>query len=689
MPTISGQVTLLNQMIHLPLSDISIALFDGQQTQVTKTDALGQFTFSEVSSGNYQVVEAFGQSVGTFDTAPIPTDPDSNYLVSKGIVNDLSLANVVGSISPNTINITVGDQDLTGLIFQDLLMLRQPTSLRPYTIVGPNLLSNIDFDGSFGSYPVATKEDQGVSSSFYDVNVTDYQYLPYEDLADAPQTYSLVNLMNQTPILNWPKLSNITRKNETGRMLVFKVNQASDIYESEFITLQSNTPYVFSFWVCSLVPTVGQNYQFNLIVENSNGEVLINKSTSYLVHQTDYPIWKQLSFNFQFDQDEIIKVRLQLTFVENNDEINIIYDFALDGMRLNEADASPLQRLSKFVDPTVVKPGDQVTYVIAIDNLSRTDNITNAVVTDFISDQLMIDSIDYEGQSLTQQPNGDIVLPGVVRPRTGNFLIITATVKSTTPGDTTITNIATLTYNLGDSTEENIIDSLPVSIYIQPNPLVGPTGPTGPTGLTGATGPTGPTGLTGLTGATGPTGPTGATGPAGPTGPTGARGLTGATGLIGPTGPTGPTGPKGSKGSKPVYPRCLAAQYLLAVHPCSYRTRGEIPFREVFPQSQPKSRIRLLSNTVYQVSWSITVEVSRGTYDICTILATNHSTVFSPPVTVLGPAIQKQQILLTDTTYLVTGQEDDYLSLLIQPYQGCLVQVKRASLSLLVVDKCW
>ena len=69
---------------------------------------------------------------------------------------------------------------------------------------------------------------------------------------DAPQTYSLVNLMNQTPILNWPKLSNITRKNETGRMLVFKVNQASDIYESEFITLQSNTPYVFSFWVCTL-----------------------------------------------------------------------------------------------------------------------------------------------------------------------------------------------------------------------------------------------------------------------------------------------------------------------------------------------------------------------------------------------------------------------------------------------------
>ena len=52
----------------------------------------------------------------------------------------------------------------------------------------------------------------------------------------------------------------------------------------------------FSFWVCSLVPTVGQNYQFNLIVENSNGEVLINKSTSYLVHQTDYPIWKQLRF---------------------------------------------------------------------------------------------------------------------------------------------------------------------------------------------------------------------------------------------------------------------------------------------------------------------------------------------------------------------------------------------------------
>ena len=89
------------------------------------------------------------------------------------------------------------------------------------------------------------------------------------------------------------------------------------------------------------------------------------------------------------------------------------------------------------------------------------------------------------------------------------------------------------------------------------------------------------------------------------------------------------------------------------------------------------------------MSWSITVEVSRGTYDICTILATNHSTVFSPPVTVLGPAIQKQQILLTDTTYLVTGQEDDYLSLLIQPYQGCLLQVKRASLSLLVVDKCW
>ena len=82
--------------------------------------------------------------------------------------------------------------------------------------------------------------------------------------------------------------------------------------------------------------------------------------------------------------------------------------------------------------------------------------------------------------------------------------------------------------------------------------LIGATGASGSTGTIGPIGDDGVTGITGITGSTGPIGVTGVSGSTGSIGPTGENGIMGSagnTGIIGVTGISGSTGSVGSTGS--------------------------------------------------------------------------------------------------------------------------------------------
>ncbi len=731
MSTISGRILLLidqgSQPIFVGIPGIAVILSDGTTMITEETDSDGKFIFEGVSGGRYHLVEAFDYLTGP----PLPRDPDINDILEKGILTDINGGNVIGSISPNTIEIDIGDNEvIEDLIFQDVLMRRNSTASRPYIMIGDNLIPKINDDGSWGRYPEGTQANQSEASSEYESNVPNYSYQPYQNLISESGLYSSVSTMNDTKFTVWMNTPSVTNRDETGKILVFTSNQTSMVYRTDSISLNEQTPYLFGFWICPLMKGKSTNdFYFKLRVLNEGGDELVQRSFKLNDDSRAIPTWTQ--FQTYFELMIPSQVTLELSQVIEID--NQRSDFSLDGIRLTEAAVAPLQMVTKVVDPTTAKRGETVTYTIVIDNTSYTDNLTNLVVNDPLPNQLTITSINYEGSILSQDANGDITLPGMVRARTANFLFITATVNNDVPVGTNLTNQATVEYSIGTNPERYTIQSNLTSVFISANDLTGPTGPTGPTGATGLQGPTGPTGATGLQGETGPTGatglqgvtgptgatglqgvtgPTGATGLQGPTGSTGATGLqgvtgsTGATGLqgvTGPTGPTGATGPMGPRGLRGIPgntgPRGLQGlpgqcdsgnfygEYCYQDHPhyqygCFKQVLSLKPIISNLDYDQRvKSSIFLPIGFVFEITYNIVVSIC-GSYDIVSQLYTRNQGLSASTCRESGYLKHSSVLTLQGSCILVPNSMADEITLAVKGKDTESLQVLNASVKI-------
>lgn len=168
--------------------------------------------------------------------------------------------------------------------------------------------------------------------------------------------------------------------------------------------------------------------------------------------------------------------------------------------------------------------------------------------------------------------------------------------------------------------------------------------------------------------------------PPGPTGPTGAMGPTGSTGPIGPTGPCCPNA------------ETIFGQF--ALRNCSYKIRDcTVPLRlirsngpDVSCESDYKE-ILLPPHMLYNVNWTIVLQIERGSYDFEGDLCINQQKVAGSNYRISGAACKKEVLTLTGTSFVDATTYSDGLSLVLSSLNCADAEILDASVKITSILK--
>lgn len=140
---------------------------------------------------------------------------------------------------------------------------------------------------------------------------------------------------------------------------------------------------------------------------------------------------------------------------------------ANDGARCALAPINALT-IEKIVDKVVAKPNDILTYTIIVKNISLL-TLTNVIITDVVPNNTTIiaDSIKLNGTSITGNINTGINIDSLVSNQVAT-LTFQVLVNSNIPTPTTIINTASVTFDSGDTTNSNPVETLVTSDECQP-----------------------------------------------------------------------------------------------------------------------------------------------------------------------------------------------------------------------------
>ncbi|MBN1040385.1 carboxypeptidase regulatory-like domain-containing protein [Clostridium botulinum] len=184
MPSVSGQV-LFNSVNTSPTtgniitSGVQIVLVKTTSNVglIIKSDSSGNYVFNNVPAGNYKIVETFGTattltSPGDFNTAEVfgtinPNDPPITAMPSPP-----AQANIVQSLTPNTISITVGTLNITGQNFVDAPTQDIHITKLDLSLIGSNILTGAN-NGTWGSWAPGTAQ----ATAPYPLSVPGFTYV--------------------------------------------------------------------------------------------------------------------------------------------------------------------------------------------------------------------------------------------------------------------------------------------------------------------------------------------------------------------------------------------------------------------------------------------------------------------------------------------------------------------------------
>lgn len=564
----------------------------GQVTEngiVVNTDASGNFQFTNVPAGTYRVVEAAGYA-GTISTtgdwaentsiAVTPADPPITAITSPPVE-----ANRVNSLSPNTLYVTVGAADISGLRFVDAPVEDVPLQLNTFRTTGSNLITAAA-SGTFGEFPNGTAVETSAATAPYTDFDTDFEYVQFNSSEPNDGEYSISNTITSTNFGTWFNVSDHATGDENGNMMIVNGNNpGQSIFTVTVTGVLQNTDYVFSAWVLNLDSEEGSvlpQVRARIIGTTALYDQLL---TSELV-TTVIPTWRQIGTTFNSGTN----TSLTVSFISEGGAASG-NDYIIDDVSLLQLEANPVTDIQKTASPMFVHPGDEVTYTVTFTNtgtvaltgVSFLDDLPTG--TTFVPNSAVVNNVQ---QTATVIGNTIGLALADVAPNETITISFQVTINSDVLNGTILNNTGNITYTFIDATGTSITTTTQSSAavvvvlvegciecptgptgpagpqgligLVGPAGPIGPTGPVGPQGLIGLVGPIGPTGPQGLIGLVGPIGPTGPTGTdgtlgiIGPTGPTGPQGLEGPTGLVGAVGPTGaqgpvgPTGPEGSSG---------------------------------------------------------------------------------------------------------------------------------------------
>ncbi len=481
MPSVSGQV-LFNSVNTSPTtgnvitSGVQIALVNTTSNVglIIKSDSSGNYVFNNVSAGNYKIVEAFGTtttltSPGDFNTATVvgtinPNDPPITAMPSPP-----AQANIVQSLTPNTIFITVGTLNITGQNFVDAPTQDIPITKLDLSLIGSNILTGAN-NGTWGSWSVGTAQGTAPATAPYPLNVPGFTYvLPSSSLPGDGQ-YSVLNMSNYSTFGgNWYNTSDHTTRNETGRYFLAGAAGSAVIF-TETMTVKTNTYYVFSGWVMNPVRVLGTiPSQLTIKVTGGSGQVLYQQSLLSIQPQTVLPIWNESSTLFNTGSNTSIKFEMLSTGAVGGGN-----DYIIDDLVIQEANVNTIMTSNKIVDKSFATIGDTLNYTVALKNVGSS-TIQNIIFSDtmpngtsFVNGSVKINNVAFAGVNPTP-PGFTLTSPSTMA--SGATVTITFSVLvNTLPSPNPTINTGITSYNFvpiaGGATVPQTVLSNSVSTFI-------------------------------------------------------------------------------------------------------------------------------------------------------------------------------------------------------------------------------
>lgn len=340
------------------------------------TDAAGNYTFLNVPSGSYRIVESYGAPGGTptpgdFSAAVAGSVPEGVNPPIGAAVNPPPGSTNLDSVTPDTLLVTVAGTDLANQNFLNGPVIYTPiqTILDSCAVISGENLIRVADDGTFGAFPQGTPANTGAPVEPYPGVTPDFTYvLPNPDVyAPAGGEYTVQNIMNDAlseVIGAWWRIADHTTGNETGWMMIVNGFNPGAVFFHAVIPVQPNTNYLFTSWILNLFRVTGYpNPELGVRVLGQNGGVLYSATLGILIPvNVNAPEWRQIGSVIN-SQDN---TSLTVEFLSEGPEV-IGNDYAIDDVSFQEIQ-EPLFIPVKTVDRPAANVGETVRYTVTLTN---------------------------------------------------------------------------------------------------------------------------------------------------------------------------------------------------------------------------------------------------------------------------------------------------------------------------------
>lgn len=358
------------------------------------TDLQGNYTFTDVSLGDYRVILVYGYSgrilstpaqfQGNAEVGPTPKAELPPYTILRGSYP--SGTNHLNAVTQTTVYVSISLIDTTisaGTIFIG------PARYEPLYIklldactgvMASNLLTEAD-NGSFGEIAPGSPPNSGPVDNPYPGLAPGFIFKPqYEPVHDGE--YTIGNTIDPYPQFQWWRLSDHTTSIETGLMeIVNGKNPGARFFIAEMNVLE-NLDYMFSAWIANIDNGNQNPPQFAVMIQGENGEILYeDKLGVQLPTNSVLPIWKEVGVIFNSGSNTNVQINFYDVGPAGPGNDYAIDDVALRGVTI------PVFTPHKEISQSNAQLGDIITYTITLTNTCKS-SLTNVMFQDILPDGL-------------------------------------------------------------------------------------------------------------------------------------------------------------------------------------------------------------------------------------------------------------------------------------------------------------
>ena len=473
MPTVSGRLqydatrSSASATTNTGIANVAIVLqnTDNGMMAAVLTDNNGNFEFTDVPNGDYQLVESYGTPatvVGTIDWAASVVYAD---IINGGTVPPLADENYTYVAVPIGSTITNLDctmrntrllpglaSNLTGQDFLNGPVRITPMAIPANIILDPTNLVTAADNGTFGSFAAGSLANTG--AGVYPANQGPYPEINSSFLYSQPDSsqvtpadghYTVQNIINNawsnthptTANPAWWRVADHTFGNEMGRMMVINGYTAGTLIGETTVNVLPNSTYLTSYWILNLCrqPSGYINPEFSVNILDDDGNIIFQHDFSDEIGvNVECPEWSQIGTIFNTEDNTSVTVQ----FISQGGAATG-NDYVLDDVALNLVEVLELD-ITKDVSCVYATVGGTIYYQISIAN--NTDYVaTQVALTDvlaynFNNVQFTLDGVNWQPwvgslniDDLQPGDSGDVIIRGTVRAGTTGSITNTATVE--------------------------------------------------------------------------------------------------------------------------------------------------------------------------------------------------------------------------------------------------------------------